>query len=142
MNNELKNCPFCGGEAQLTYENGYEDVWFAAACLGSGNSCGARGQWFGSYEADYKDKAIAAWNTRHNAPVTQDAEDIIVSTMRFAYLKENEQLQKENQILSGALIEIAKRDKYQHPDPLISTYLGVFGKIAQDALTESKEQQG
>jgi Lar family restriction alleviation protein len=51
---ELKPCPFCGGEAELT---GYRAPEFWVHCPQIG--CKASTEAFGS-----KDKAIAAWNTR------------------------------------------------------------------------------
>ena len=49
MSEELKPCPFCGGEAELR-EEGFV-VHCATGCTAQVND-------------DYRDCAIAAWNTR------------------------------------------------------------------------------
>lgn len=54
--NELKPCPFCGGEAEiLTAESMHGGYLFGIMC----NDCRSRGDVF-----DTEAEAIAAWNTR------------------------------------------------------------------------------
>ena len=63
---ELKRCPFCGGEAKLISNRiEYEDV-HAVRCQKCGASIGFNVQEFGEYRPGYvfKDNAIAAWNRR------------------------------------------------------------------------------
>ena len=48
---KLKCCPFCGGDAQLYYENGYNDI----QC----NECGSK-----SGIREDENEVIALWNTR------------------------------------------------------------------------------
>lgn len=50
---ELKPCPFCGGEAELQENNGIE---YAVIC----QRCFCRTEWCVLYKQD----AITAWNTR------------------------------------------------------------------------------
>lgn len=54
---ELKSCPFCGGEAQIS-DGGYSGKCFATRC--QNERCVAHGQ--AVYETE--EEAIAAWNTR------------------------------------------------------------------------------
>lgn len=60
MVDELKPCPFCGGEAELTGHQAPE-FWVLCPTIG----CKASSEGFGD-----KKRAIAAWNTRHPAPPT------------------------------------------------------------------------
>lgn len=86
MTSELKNCPFCGGEAIIDYESLYdEEAWFVA-CKGTIKSCGARSTFFGSREINYKEKAIKVWNTRHisDEMVERAAEAVYCSQLRDA----------------------------------------------------------
>lgn len=53
--NELKPCPFCGGEAQILVQTMFDDVFFGAKC----NNCGAE-----AAAKNTEAEAIAAWNTR------------------------------------------------------------------------------
>lgn len=55
-NNELKDCPFCGGEAYLTHVEYNDDIWYNPNC--STCNCG----WKENYET--KKEAIKAWNKR------------------------------------------------------------------------------
>ena len=55
---ELKPCPFCGGEAELSAPSGYVE------CV----ECGIQGPWGHNAE-----EAIAAWNTR--TPDTGDGHE-------------------------------------------------------------------
>ena len=52
---ELKPCPFCGGEAELSGDDGASWV----VCV----NCNARGEW---YNPEWK--AARQWNARHTAP--------------------------------------------------------------------------
>lgn len=54
MSDELKPCPFCGGEAELLEAVG--ETW--AHCM----TCGSSSAMFGGI--DSADKAVAAWNAR------------------------------------------------------------------------------
>jgi Lar family restriction alleviation protein len=67
MNNELKPCPFCGGEARLRPERlGIEKEWrVECECW---NSCGAATSFLG------KTEAIAAWNRRTPANEAEGSE--------------------------------------------------------------------
>lgn len=53
----LKPCPFCGGKAVLTH--GREQYSWQVECL----SCSTTSN---EYSCNEKDKAINAWNSRHN----------------------------------------------------------------------------
>ena len=53
MTNELKPCPFCGGDADL-WHNEYTNACYIAGC----SYC----RMFAM--SDYEDEAIAAWNRR------------------------------------------------------------------------------
>jgi len=54
--NELKPCPFCGGEAEtLTAESMHGGYLFGIMC----NDCRSRGDVYGT-----ESEAIAAWNSR------------------------------------------------------------------------------
>lgn len=63
MNINLKNCPFCGGDASLTHKELSYD--HPNGSVVKCKNCGARGEWFpvdAAYSSD--EKAIAAWNNR------------------------------------------------------------------------------
>ncbi len=62
MANELKPCPFCGGEAVVDCDKGaYGTVFAYAFC----KKCNARTREFGvRYDICAKDEAINAWNRR------------------------------------------------------------------------------
>lgn len=57
--NELKPCPFCGGEAKVkAYSNGY-NIWFRVMCDDCGVAQdGIRNGYYG------EEQAIEAWNRR------------------------------------------------------------------------------
>lgn len=58
MNNELKKCPFCGGNASLVVVTHHiENNLIVVKC----DLCGASTKVFGDR---YSEKAYAAWNTR------------------------------------------------------------------------------
>ena len=66
--NELKPCPFCGGEAVLRNETemvGFgscDDIYFVKCVI-----CEAQGSKFGVWAGkNRKEKAIEAWNRRAN----------------------------------------------------------------------------
>lgn len=57
MNNEeLKTCPFCGGEAEIVEDRLFGEDYYAGRC----RSCAATY----AFEAT-KEEAIAAWNRRN-----------------------------------------------------------------------------
>ena len=63
--NELKPCPFCGGQAELIREHrkGWALTGSVVRC--KNDHCGCRGKWFiiaAEYSSD--EKAIEAWNRR------------------------------------------------------------------------------
>lgn len=65
MENEIENCPFCGGEGILMHERrtGKGLDGSVITC----RTCGSKGQWYplaANYSCD--EKAIDAWNTRTN----------------------------------------------------------------------------
>lgn len=66
MENELKPCPFCGGEAK--YFNGICTEWKPARafCLVYCSECKVKTQDFDDKTGDfeYKSKATEAWNRR------------------------------------------------------------------------------
>lgn len=56
--NELKPCPFCGGEAAIReYSNGF-NIWFRVRC----DSCGVAQD--GIRNGYGKEQAVEAWNRR------------------------------------------------------------------------------
>lgn len=63
---ELKTCPFCGGEAQLVFEEGSFD-WASDLNYVKCTKCGARGAVWHSNLVDESVKAqqaIKSWNNR------------------------------------------------------------------------------
>lgn len=64
MANELKPCPFCGGEAKVDCApRSYGTVVVYAFC----KECGAQSEEFcARYDICAKDEAINAWNRRWN----------------------------------------------------------------------------
>lgn len=54
--NELKPCPFCGGEAETDYAH-FDYNWFEVHC----NNCDAY-----VYDYNSEEKAIEKWNRRAN----------------------------------------------------------------------------
>ena len=69
MEERLKNCPFCGGEASLTQDNNPPNNHWWVACYN--NSCPAMPQATNvEYPKDNtREEAIKSWNTR-SAPVS------------------------------------------------------------------------
>ncbi len=65
MSINLKNCPFCGGDARLRHEvQSYEELYPNGSVIKCDN-CGANGPWFPvntAYSSD--EKAAKAWNNR------------------------------------------------------------------------------
>lgn len=59
---ELKTCPFCGGEAAINAFFGEQGEYVYVTCRG----CGAGGP------GSRRDAAIAAWNRRAPPPATGD----------------------------------------------------------------------
>lgn len=56
---EIKQCPFCGGEAVLLQSGKhFNKVWFRVVCK---NDCCEQ-----MYQYDNTDEAIEAWNRRAN----------------------------------------------------------------------------
>ncbi len=65
MSINLKNCPFCGGDAHLIHEVRSHEMLYPNGSSIECKDCGAKGQWFPvdtAYSSD--EKAIAAWNKR------------------------------------------------------------------------------
>lgn len=65
MNDKLKPCPFCGGEATIRIFRG-KDGWrdrYAVICRYDEGGCGAESGLF-HYEAE----AVEMWNMRANCP--------------------------------------------------------------------------
>ena len=58
MANELKPCPFCGGEPTVSYDA--DDKWFLIECLNDDCPFIVQGQWHLDME-----EAIEAWNRRY-----------------------------------------------------------------------------
>lgn len=64
MNNEeLKPCPFCGGEAEIVEDRLYGEDYYAGRC----RSCAAT-----SIFEFTKEEAIAAWNRRETGRITEE----------------------------------------------------------------------
>lgn len=62
MANELKPCPFCGGEAEVGLDQGSFGMSYAFAYC---KNCKARSKQFAvRYDICAKDEAINAWNRR------------------------------------------------------------------------------
>lgn len=60
---KLLPCPFCGGEADLSFEHSTKHPnWWKVTCT----ICGNRTQ----SNTTHMDRAIAAWNRRHDAAVS------------------------------------------------------------------------
>ena len=53
---ELLPCPFCGGDADLSFDKGHHPTWWKVTCI----DCGCRTQ----TNTTDQNRAIAAWNTR------------------------------------------------------------------------------
>ena len=60
MPNELKPCPFCGGEAEIIKTNQCMAKYYSVVC--KNKSCRGRG----AKPISSKHHAIAAWNRRAN----------------------------------------------------------------------------
>ena len=61
MNEELKPCPFCGGEAEvfdLQHENA--GTYWIVCCKGSSTNCAYEGH----FDKPTREEAISAWNRR------------------------------------------------------------------------------
>jgi Lar family restriction alleviation protein len=74
MSDDLKPCPFCGGELGITTSFDHEqgDKWGYASC----GECAARGpevrtQYAREHDAPWHYEAIAAWNTRTKTKAEQ-----------------------------------------------------------------------
>lgn len=94
---ELKPCPFCGGEQVTTApDREFGDVTWVVIC----KACGVR------VERDLEEDAIAAWNTRPTAPVPDDVAGLVERRMQLLADLELE--------LKGARVFIASREK-MHP---------------------------
>ena len=87
MLEDLRECPFCGGEAELTWKPcdlpGFDGKSWSASCRGDVDA-----DCFASTYAQFKKReyAIEAWNKRtHAAQIEQDARD----AERYRWLNEN-----------------------------------------------------
>lgn len=76
MAEELKPCPFCGGEAELRSANFYH--W------GECKQCDATG-----CDTVSPATACTAWNTRHPAPTEEQVEAAARAMMRFCGIDPN-----------------------------------------------------
>lgn len=64
MSEELKACPFCGGDAVLGNERKGDSVYFGVKCFDDGCYLGVMpegGLWITATQA------VSAWNTRHDS---------------------------------------------------------------------------
>ena len=62
---EIKNCPFCGGEAEIGAPSGFENAYIVICSL-----CGVKTRFFRDSGG-----AIAAWNRREPEPSEEDADE-------------------------------------------------------------------
>lgn len=60
MSDELKPCPFCGGEPQWQWHSG-DALWIECT------SCGAIGPQHENSTGENQDETLSAWNTRTDA---------------------------------------------------------------------------
>jgi len=72
MDEELKPCPFCGGDAGVSEIRARHA--FSAYCSGRSHQCAVTVETAG-YES--RERAIAAWNTRRNDLVIEDLSMLI-----------------------------------------------------------------
>lgn len=93
MNDKLKPCPFCGGEAIV---DGCDDTLWIVICKECNASIGHK---------ETKEEAIEAWNKRIEPTFTPDEIDIIARYMRQDFegngALERTILKKCNRILKG-----------------------------------------
>lgn len=74
---ELKKCPFCGGEAVWDFLNGYKTMGWSIVCIQCRSRCG--------YHAT-KEEATTAWNTRK--PMERIVKKLGASSIMLATSKE------------------------------------------------------
>lgn len=71
---ELKPCPFCGGEALLSGQKGVDNLWFGAIEC---QSCEATIEYF-AYSPDALERRLTeAWNTRYEPTCTMEYEELV-----------------------------------------------------------------
>ena len=72
MSNELKPCPFCGGEAVAKFvspyfvKEDYQGLCYVVGCKECGCSTSLYYSYKHMYDDEAKEQAIAAWNRRTN----------------------------------------------------------------------------
>lgn len=74
---QLKPCPFCGGEAELSSDMGMHEV----VCANQDVCGGTSGSW------ESKSQALRAWNSRTALPPSRDAavEELVSALDEIAY---------------------------------------------------------
>ena len=151
MENEIKNCPFCGGKANLSYKlkiNEYDEHstnGYSIKCLCE--TCGAKGKEFLSLEdpedVDWDNMAcrdaIKAWNTRYeeNKQKQQSNPEIsdIALKMAIGYV--------QTQFASGLENDDERFKEIDDKDLFYGMILGVYkyynSLSIREALSETEE---
>ena len=104
---ELKACPFCGGEADTLFDfrdrqDSTGDEWVQC------KKCSASSEKFAAY-SDAKEKATLAWNTRASTPPAPQAEGEVVPI-----IAEDEFRNVCSPILSGQSIDLLLKQLHNY----------------------------
>jgi hypothetical protein len=97
MNNELKPCPFCGGEARLIGHSPYSIT--CCKCRATTVIC------------DTPEKAINEWNRRVQPTFTPDELDAIRRMFRDRYPRAHELPEIEQSIIRKCNYALARREQ-------------------------------
>lgn len=152
MGKNIKNCPFCGGEADLfkefkvdknDFDNQFAMNGYAMAC--ECKICGARGKEFISLEdpeeANWDNMAcrdaIRAWNTRINENKTKQQSNPDISDIALKVAIAYVQAQYATELKSIEPFEIDEKDLFY--GKIIDTYQYYNSLSIEEALLETVE---